>query len=77
MPVLHIANTTKQNQRLYYRVPGKSRVYELDIPAGQQRELPHRDLTTEEIGMVLKGVERYSIIDEALIPNMKVPPSGL
>lgn len=64
MPTLWIANTTKQNHHLYYRLPGRNHGGKppcLIIPAGKQACL--EDLTHEEVAFVLKDYSRYGITD--------------
>lgn len=64
MPTLWIANTTKQNHHLYYRLPGRSYGGKppcLIIPAGKQAYL--EDLTNEDVAFILNDYARYGIID--------------
>ena len=55
MGILYIANCTKQNLHLQYRVPEQRRLGELVIPIGAQR--PTQNLTTPQMSAVIEQLE--------------------
>lgn len=58
MPKLFIANTTKQNFRIYYTLPAHKKNYLVEIPSGGQTAVPHDLDGTGELDYVIEQIER-------------------
>jgi len=71
MTVCYIANTTRQHRELYYRIQGSPQLYTVHIPAGEQRTLPHTELTESEVRQIMESVAMYGVVDEKEVPNMR------
>jgi len=71
MTKLYLANTTKQHREFQYRIPGNQQIFSVTINAGTQAILPHTELTESEIRTIISQHERYGLVDQKTIPNMR------
>ena len=66
---MYLANTTKQDHRFTYRLPGASAPHQRTIPAGRQIEL---DLVkAEHVSEIVKQHERYNMQETAKLSRRK------
>ncbi len=72
MAKLYIANCTKYHQVFYYRVPGKDSPnhFRLDLKPLWQDVIPH-DLPPEQLEMIAQQHERYGLVADRDVPNVK------
>lgn len=68
---LWIANCTKQNKEVPYRLPEVRRIFELKISAGQQACLPHEDLSKTQIDYFINQLKHYGLRDANTVKNVR------
>jgi hypothetical protein len=68
---LYIANATTRNLDFHYRIPEVERLFNQEIPAGQQWQLPESHRGPEAIAAVIGELERFGAIPRAQVGRNK------
>jgi len=74
MATMYIANSTKQHHEFVYRLPEQTKIYSITIPYGEQRELLHKDLSSDLIDYILnqhKGDTSEYMVEAKTIDRSK------
>lgn len=68
---LWIANCTKQNKEISYRLPEVRRLFELKVNAGQQAPLPQEDLSKLQVDYFINQLRHYGLRDANTVKNVR------
>ena len=71
MQTLYIANATSRNHHFHYRVPEVSRLFDQEIPAGQQWQIPEVHRSPEAIAAIVDELVRYGAIPRSSVGRDK------
>lgn len=71
MDTLYIANATTRNHHFHYRIPEVMRLFDREIPAGQQWEIPKDHRTPDAIAAIIGELERSGAIPRARVGRDK------
>jgi len=69
MPSLFIANTSNKNNEFNFRLPERTQLRTVQIPAGMQMEVL-KNASKEEVDSVIKQHEPYGLVNEAEIKKI-------
>jgi hypothetical protein len=68
---LYVANTSKQNHDLLFRLPEDTRVHSERIPMGEQRRIYSDDLTREQVDAIISQHTRYGLADSRTLDQTR------
>lgn len=71
METLYIANATTRNHHFHYRIPEIERLFDKEIPPGQQWEIPQVHRTPDAIAAIVGELERSGAIPRAQVGRDK------
>lgn len=71
MDSLYIANATSRNHHFHYRIPEVTRLFDQEIPAGQQWQIPETHRSPEAIASIVDELLRYGAIPRTAVGRDK------
>lgn len=71
MDTLYIANATTRNHHFHYRIPEIERLFDQEIGAGQQWQLPKEHRGPDAIEAVISELQRYGAVPRSEVGRDK------
>jgi hypothetical protein len=71
MDTIYIANATTRNLDFHYRIPEVERLFNQEIPAGQQWEIPEKHREPDAIAAIIGELSRMGAVPRAEVGRNK------